>query len=167
MKQIVAAFILFSVSSLGAITLVSVEQEIAVGRQANAQFRKETPELTDPAVLRYVRDVTDISRASPVVRSIPTASPSPTRTRSTPSHCPAVRSGFIAVCSSRPRMESQVVSVLAHEIRSHCEASCGNAVDDGRDDEVEPELPGVAALATPAVLAVRRSPLNFSRAVPH
>jgi predicted Zn-dependent protease len=58
MKQIVAVFVLVSVSSLGAITLVSVEQEIAVGREANAQFRKETPELTDVATVRYVRSLT-------------------------------------------------------------------------------------------------------------
>src|SRR5687767_7684046 len=38
-----------------AITLVSVEQEIEIGREANAQVRKEVPELTDPEVRAYVR----------------------------------------------------------------------------------------------------------------
>ena len=45
-------------ASVASITLVSVEQEIEIGRQANAQYRKETPELTDAATVRYVRDVT-------------------------------------------------------------------------------------------------------------
>jgi len=44
-------------SSLGALTLISVEQEIEVGRQANAEVRKQTPEVTDAAVRDYVRDL--------------------------------------------------------------------------------------------------------------
>lgn len=39
------------------ISLVSVEQEIEIGRQANAQVRKEMPELRDPEVLAYVRGI--------------------------------------------------------------------------------------------------------------
>jgi beta-barrel assembly-enhancing protease len=39
------------------ITLVSVEQEIAIGRQANAQVRKEMPELGDAEVTAYVRGI--------------------------------------------------------------------------------------------------------------
>jgi predicted Zn-dependent protease len=38
-----------------AITLISVEQEIDIGRDANAQVRKEVPELTDSEVTSYVR----------------------------------------------------------------------------------------------------------------
>jgi predicted Zn-dependent protease len=38
-------------------TLVSVEQEIQIGREANAQVRKETPELTDQQVVAYVRSI--------------------------------------------------------------------------------------------------------------
>ena len=55
-----AAFVLAMLgvcASAATITLVSVEQEIAIGKEANAQFRKETPELKDAAVARYVRDV--------------------------------------------------------------------------------------------------------------
>jgi len=44
-------------ASVATITLVSVEQEIAIGKEANAQFRKESPELKDATVARYVRDV--------------------------------------------------------------------------------------------------------------
>src|SRR5688500_5075233 len=35
-------------------TLVSVEQEIQIGREANDQVRKDTPQLTDQQVLGYV-----------------------------------------------------------------------------------------------------------------
>ena len=55
-----AAFVLAMLgvcASAATITLVSVEQEIAIGKEANALFRKETAELKDAAVARYVRDV--------------------------------------------------------------------------------------------------------------
>ena len=38
-------------------TLVSVEQEIEIGEQANAQVRKEVPELRDGQVVAYVRGI--------------------------------------------------------------------------------------------------------------
>ena len=41
----------------GAITLVSVEEEIAIGRQANAQVRKEVRELRDARTAAFVRDI--------------------------------------------------------------------------------------------------------------
>jgi predicted Zn-dependent protease len=40
-----------------AISLVSVEQEIAIGRQANAQIRTKVRELRDDATVSYVRGV--------------------------------------------------------------------------------------------------------------
>jgi predicted Zn-dependent protease len=39
------------------INLVSVEQEIEIGRQANAQVRKEMPELRDPEVVAFVQAI--------------------------------------------------------------------------------------------------------------
>ena len=39
------------------INLVSIEQEIAIGRQANAQVQKQMPELRDPEVAEYVRTI--------------------------------------------------------------------------------------------------------------
>jgi len=116
MKQIVAAFILFSVSSLGAITLVSVEQEIAVGRQANAQFRKETPELTDAATLRYVRDVTRrLSRVASGPKypySVAIANTHQINAVALPGGPIWIHRGVLEQATN----ESQVVSVLAHEI---------------------------------------------------
>ena len=50
MKALAAAGLL-------AITLVSVEDEIAIGRQANAQVRKQVPEMRDEQTIAYVRAV--------------------------------------------------------------------------------------------------------------
>ena len=43
--------------SAAAITLVSIEQEIEIGRQANAQLLKQAPELRDPEVSEYIRSI--------------------------------------------------------------------------------------------------------------
>jgi predicted Zn-dependent protease len=45
----------FAAAGLLAITLVSVEDEIAIGRQANAQVRKQVPEMRDEQTVAYVR----------------------------------------------------------------------------------------------------------------
>lgn len=43
-----------SASAAGALSLVSVEQEIAIGREAQAEVRKKTPQLNDEAIGGYV-----------------------------------------------------------------------------------------------------------------
>jgi beta-barrel assembly-enhancing protease len=45
------------VAGLLAISLVSVEQEIEIGRQAHAQMRKGTPEVRDAETVAYVRTI--------------------------------------------------------------------------------------------------------------
>lgn len=42
-------------SVAGAISLISVDQEIQIGREANAQVKKETPPVTDAQVLAYIQ----------------------------------------------------------------------------------------------------------------
>ncbi len=44
-------------AGLLAITLVSVEDEIAIGRQANTQVRKQVPEMRDEQTIAYVRAI--------------------------------------------------------------------------------------------------------------
>ena len=44
-------------ASAAAISLVSVEQEVKIGREANAQVKKQTPEVTDAQVLSYIRGI--------------------------------------------------------------------------------------------------------------
>jgi predicted Zn-dependent protease len=44
-------------SVVTAVSLISVNQEIQIGRDANAQVKKETPEITDAQVLSYIRGI--------------------------------------------------------------------------------------------------------------
>jgi predicted Zn-dependent protease len=54
----VAIFFGFLVARPGAqFSLVSVEQEIEIGREANAQVRKEVPEVRDAQATQYVRGI--------------------------------------------------------------------------------------------------------------
>jgi predicted Zn-dependent protease len=48
---------LLALAGLLAITLVSVEDEIAIGRQANAQVQKQVPVLRDQQTVAYVRRI--------------------------------------------------------------------------------------------------------------
>lgn len=48
---------LVTIVALAQFTLVSVEQEIEIGQQANQQVRKEVPELRDTQALAYVRSI--------------------------------------------------------------------------------------------------------------
>ena len=59
MKQLslLIAFWMALPAAVAAITLISVEEEIAIGREAQAEVRKEMPELTDAEVVGYVRGV--------------------------------------------------------------------------------------------------------------
>ena len=55
--RIAALLIVCAGVSTAAITLVSVEQEVAIGRQVNAQVEKQMPELADSEVSAYVRGI--------------------------------------------------------------------------------------------------------------
>lgn len=44
-------------ASAAAISLISVNQEIEIGREANAQVKRETPEVADSQVLSYIRAI--------------------------------------------------------------------------------------------------------------
>jgi len=115
MKQAIV-FLVFSCASLGALTLVSVEQEIAIGKQANAQFRKNTPELKDAAVVGYVRDVGGrLARAATGPRypySVAIANTSDINAVALPGGPIWIHRGVLEKATN----ESQVASVLAHEI---------------------------------------------------
>ena len=59
----------FAFASLAALSLVSVPQEIEIGREANAAVRKETPELHDAQVNAYVQRIGKrLARAAPGAR---------------------------------------------------------------------------------------------------
>jgi predicted Zn-dependent protease len=111
MKQLLIALV-----SLPAITLVSVEQEIAIGKQANAQMRKDTPQITDAAVVRYVRDVTGrLARAATGPKypySVAIADSREVNAFALPGGPVWIHRGVIEKATN----ESQLASVLAHEI---------------------------------------------------
>ena len=53
----IPVFLVFVADLHAQFSLVSVEQEIEIGREANAQVRKETPEVRDEDVSAYIRGV--------------------------------------------------------------------------------------------------------------
>ena len=57
MRALVVFLLLTGIAGASQFTLVSVEQEIEIGRQANAQVRKEVPELRDAQAAEYVRGI--------------------------------------------------------------------------------------------------------------
>jgi predicted Zn-dependent protease len=57
MRAIVVFLLLTGIARASQFTLVSVEQEIEIGQQANAQVRKEVPELRDAQVAEYIRSI--------------------------------------------------------------------------------------------------------------
>ena len=103
-------------ASAATITLVSVEQEIAIGKQTNAQVRKETPTVSDAAVVRYVRDVTSrLARAATGPKypySVTVADTRDLNAFALPGGPVWIHRGVIEKATN----ESQVASVLAHEI---------------------------------------------------
>jgi predicted Zn-dependent protease len=116
MKQAIALLLVSSASLVSAITPVSVEQEIAIGKQANAQFRKETPELEDPAVVPYVRNVgRRLARAATGPKypySVSIADTTDLNAVALPGGPIWIHRGVLEKATN----ESQVASVLAHEI---------------------------------------------------
>jgi predicted Zn-dependent protease len=104
------------VTSPGAITLLSVPQEIEIGREANAQMRKQTAELRDPQVSAYVSSVgRRLAAAAPGATYPYTFSVTDYReinALSLPGGPVWINRGVLSASSS----ESQVAGVLAHEI---------------------------------------------------
>jgi predicted Zn-dependent protease len=109
--------VMLMLSASGAtITLVSVEQEIAIGKQANARFRKETPELHDASVVRYVRDVggrlARVATGPKYPYSVAIADTGDINAVALPGGPIWIHRGVLEKATN----ESQVASVLAHEI---------------------------------------------------
>lgn len=101
---------------LGGFTLVSVADEIAIGRQANAQVRRRVPELTDDWVRDYVADL-----GQALVRVVPgpaypysfsVADERELNAFALPGGPVWIHRGILHAATS----ERQVVGVLAHEI---------------------------------------------------
>lgn len=103
-------------SSVAAMVLVSVEEEIEIGRAANEQARKQVPEFKDATVTRYVRDVGKrLVRSAPGAKypySFAVADLPEINAFSLPGGPVWINRGVL----SRAANESQVAAVLAHEV---------------------------------------------------
>jgi predicted Zn-dependent protease len=109
------ALALFAVSA-AAITLVSVPQEIEIGREANAQVKKKTAELRDPLVIAYIARVGQrLAKAAPGARypyGFSVADYREINALSLPGGPVWINRGVLHASTN----ESQVAGVLAHEI---------------------------------------------------
>ena len=99
-----------------AITLISVEDEIAIGREANADTRKKIPELPDQEVRAYVRSIgARLAKAAPGPRypySFSVANYREINAFALPGGPVWINRGVLQAATN----ESQVAGVLAHEI---------------------------------------------------
>ena len=99
-----------------AITLVSVQDEIAIGRQANAQVHKQLPELRDAQAVAYVRSLAQrLVRTAPGPRypySVDVADYREINAFALPGGPVWVHRGVMHAATN----ESQVAGVVAHEI---------------------------------------------------
>jgi predicted Zn-dependent protease len=107
---------LFLSATVFAAVLVSVQEEIEIGRSANEQVRTQVPELRDATVTSYVRDVGNrLVRAAPGAKypyTFAVADLPEINAFSLPGGPVWINRGVL----SKARNESQVASVLAHEI---------------------------------------------------
>ena len=101
---------------VAAITLISVQDEISIGREANKNIRKEVPELTDATVRSYVRSIgTRLARVAPGPRypySFAVANYREINAFALPGGPVWIYRGVLHAATN----ESQVAGVLAHEI---------------------------------------------------
>jgi predicted Zn-dependent protease len=122
---------LLAVTGLLAITLVSVEDEIAIGRQANAQVQKQMPVFGDAQTLTYLRGIGQrLVRQAPGPKypySFSVANYREINAFALPGGPIWVHRGVLHSATS----ESQLAGVMAHEIahiaQRHAAAQLTNA----------------------------------------
>jgi predicted Zn-dependent protease len=103
-------------ATVSAIDLISVDDEIKIGRQAHAEVRRETPELKDPAVQAYVarigRRLAANARGARYPYTFSIANYREINAFALPGGPVLVNRGAIEAAKT----ESQLAGVLAHEI---------------------------------------------------
>ena len=107
---------LLAITAILAITLVSVEDEIAIGRQAHAQVQKQVPALHDEPTLTYLRSIGQrLVRQAPGPKypySFSAANYREINAFALPGGPVWIHRGVLHSATN----ESQVAGVLAHEI---------------------------------------------------
>jgi predicted Zn-dependent protease len=110
------ALVWLMAAPVAAITLISVDQEIAIGREANAKVRKDVPELTDAGVRAYVRGIVQrLVRVAPGPKypyAVSVANYREINAFALPGGPLWINRGVLHAATN----ESQVAGVLAHEI---------------------------------------------------
>jgi len=103
-------------AAVGAIELVSVQDEIEIGREVHAQFRKDTPQFNDADATGYVRDLARrLVQVAPGPRypySFTVADYREINAFALPGGPVWIHRGILHAATN----ESQVAGVLAHEI---------------------------------------------------
>src|SRR5688572_30324561 len=107
---------LLAIAGLAAITLVSVDDEIAIGKQANAQVQKQLPVLRDQQTIGYLRGIGQrLVRQAPGPRYPYTFSAADYRELNAfalPGGPVWIHRGILHAATN----ESQLAGVLAHEV---------------------------------------------------
>ena len=131
-KATTALFITLAAVPTAAITLISVKDEIAIGREANADTRRKIPELADQEVRSYVRSIGGrLAKAAPGPKypySFAVANYRELNAFALPGGPVWINRGVLQTAMN----ESQVAGVLAHEIahiaQRHAAAQMSNAM---------------------------------------
>jgi predicted Zn-dependent protease len=121
----------FPVVLLAAITLLTVKEEIEIGRQANADIRKEVPELSDREVRDYVRGIgARLAKAAPGPKypySFAVANHRELNAFALPGGPVWINRGVLQAATN----ESQVAGVLAHEIAHIAQRHAADQISKG------------------------------------
>lgn len=103
-------------TATSSLELISVDQEIQVGKQAQAQMRKEQPELRDSAVAAYVRGLASrlvrVAHGPKYPYDFTVANVGEINAFALPGGSVWINRGVLQLATN----ESQVAGVLAHEI---------------------------------------------------
>jgi len=150
--------LLFSVT-VGAIQIVSVADEIAIGKQAQADMRRETPQVSDATVLAYVarigRRLAAHANGERYPYSVSVADYREINAFALPGGPVWVNRGAIQAAGT----ESQMAGVLAHEIahisQRHAAQQLSNAMVTNLGLSLLGALLGNAGGATAANVAAR------------
>ncbi len=142
---------------LASITLVSVQDEIAIGREAQAQVRRKTPQVTDDAVRTYVSRVGQAlaarANAARYPYSFSIANYREINAFALPGGPVWVNRGAIQAAQN----ESQLAAVLAHEVahvaRRHSAEQLSNVMVTNLGLSLLGALLGSSAGATAAKIA--------------
>lgn len=109
-------WLLVLATSAGAITLISVKDEIQIGREAQAQVRKQVPEMRDSAATAYIRNIgrrlAANARGPRYPYSFSVANYCEINAFALPGGPVWIHRGAIAAAGN----EAQLASVLAHEV---------------------------------------------------